>query len=169
CSVKGPMATVYLVREVERKIADKAAKVVKLQYDTTLALLRREARIHTFLRGSHAGECHPNIVRLDSVQEEPGIVTLIMEHCAGGDLEDHGFRLGPSVLSDAAVAKILLPVAKGLSHLHEVGIAHRDLKLENVLLDAQGTTKIRDFGLATEEALCPRSCRHSVHNASRGL
>ncbi|KAF9155860.1 CBL-interacting serine/threonine-protein kinase 4 [Actinomortierella ambigua] len=150
---QGGYGTVYLVREVGTEIADRAAKVVKQKYDTTLALLRREASIHTFLRSSHAGECHPNIVRLDSVQEEPGI-TLVMEHCAGGNLEDLGNRVDPRVLSDAAVAKILLPLAMGLSHPHEVGIAHRDIKLQNVLLDAQGTAKIGDFGLAMEEALC---------------
>ncbi|KAG0252037.1 Serine/threonine-protein kinase 33 [Actinomortierella ambigua] len=151
---QGGYGTVYLVHEVGTKIANRAAKVVKQQYDTTLALLRREARIHTFLRDSHAGECHPNIVRLDSVQEEPGVMTLVMEHCAGGNLEDQENRVGPRVFSDAAVAQILLPVAMGLSHLHEVGIAHRDMKLQNVLLDAQGTAKIGDFGLATQEALC---------------
>ncbi|KAF9157439.1 hypothetical protein DFQ26_008728, partial [Actinomortierella ambigua] len=151
---RGSYGTVYLVRVAEKKVADRAAKILKLHYEYTRPLLQREIRIHSILKTSHNGGCHPNIVRLDYVQEEPKVFTLVMDYCEGGNLEDYAKTLSLNVLTDAAVAKILLPVAMGLSHLHEVGIAHRDLKLANVVLDAAGTAKIADFGLATQETLC---------------
>ncbi|KAF9159968.1 Chk1 protein kinase [Actinomortierella ambigua] len=135
----GTYGQVYLVYEAGKAVADRAAKVVKIPYEYARSMLQGEIDMHSFLRASHGGGCHPNIVRLDYVLEEP---------------EDYAKTLGPNVLTDAAVAKILLPVAKGLSHLHDIGIAHCDIKLENVLLDARGTAKIGDLGLAKEEALC---------------
>ncbi|KAG0247120.1 hypothetical protein DFQ27_002534, partial [Actinomortierella ambigua] len=81
-------------------------------------------------------------------------VTLVMEYCSGGTLLDLSNSLGQNILSDAAVARLLLPVARGLAHLHSVGVAHRDLKMENILLDARSTPKIADFGLATCERRC---------------
>ncbi|KAG0255393.1 hypothetical protein DFQ27_006285, partial [Actinomortierella ambigua] len=105
----GTYGQVYLVYEAGKAVADRAAKVVKIPFEYARSMLQREIDVHSFLRVSHGGGCHPNIIRLDYVLEEPEVFTLVMEYCSRGNMEDYAKTLGPNVLTDAAVAKILLP------------------------------------------------------------
>ncbi|KAF9150229.1 hypothetical protein DFQ26_001651, partial [Actinomortierella ambigua] len=65
-----------------KAVADRAVKVVKIPYEYARSMLQREIDIHSFLRVSHGGDYHPNIVRLDYVLEEPEVFTLVMAAAA---------------------------------------------------------------------------------------
>jgi protein-serine/threonine kinase len=69
-----------------------------------------------------------------------------MEYCAGGDLKTLVLRAGRLETSEADC--YFKQLMRGLEYLHEMGVAHRDLKLENLLPTADGALKITDFGNA---------------------
>lgn len=83
-------------------------------------------------------------------------VFVVMEYCAGGDLYTYVQRQPESRLREQEALKYLHQIALGVHFLHDHGFAHRDLSLENVLLQRR-TAKICDFGLSIqviEDALC---------------
>ena len=88
---------------------------------------------------------HPHIVPIYFVGEEGGVRYLVMEYLPGGDLEGVLARGAPPM---PQVLRWLHEAALGLACAHGQGIVHRDLKLRNVLLTADGHLKIADFGLA---------------------
>jgi serine/threonine protein kinase len=88
---------------------------------------------------------HPNVVQIYAVGEHAGRPYLVLEFCAGGTLADHrdGSRRPPG-----AAAALVETLARAVHALHVAGVVHRDLKPQNVLLAADGTPKVADFGLA---------------------
>ncbi|KAG6610063.1 CAMK/CAMKL protein kinase [Phytophthora cinnamomi] len=74
-------------------------------------------------------------------------VFVAMEFCAGGDLYDYVTAKPGRKLPEAEALPLFAQIAKGMSFLHTIGVAHRDLSLENVLLK-DGQVKICDFGLS---------------------
>src|SRR5262249_55126893 len=102
------------------------------------------ARFRTESRAA-ARLSHPNIVQVHEVGEHDGLPYLALELVEGGDLD--GRSAGrPQPLRDAA--QTVATLARALPYAHERGVVHRDLKPANVLLTADGTPKIADFGLA---------------------
>src|SRR5919198_587586 len=103
---------------------------------------RREARAAARL-------AHPNVVAVYDSGEERGLPFIVMEYVSGQTLrqllEARG-RLDPE-----ATAELLGPVADALDHAHHAGIAHLDVKPENVLLSGE-TVKVADFGLVRAAA-----------------
>ena len=89
---------------------------------------------------------HPNIVTAHDASEHDGIHYLAMEYVEGQDLGKIVASHGP--LSVPCVVAYMLQAAKGLEYAHSKGITHRDVKPANLLLDAKGTIKILDMGLA---------------------
>ncbi|MBI4866592.1 MAG: serine/threonine protein kinase [Candidatus Wallbacteria bacterium] len=89
---------------------------------------------------------HPNIVPLYDAGWAGETLYLAMELVTGGTLHDK-IRAGRSLGLPAALA-LMEQLLDGLAYLHANGVIHRDLKPENVLLDAQSTVKLADFGLA---------------------
>jgi serine/threonine protein kinase len=90
---------------------------------------------------------HENVVRVLEVIEEPERIFLVQEHLSGGDLFS---CMQESGLFSEFLARCLFgDILAGVAFLHERGVVHRDLKPENCALDAKGTVKIIDFGLAT--------------------
>ncbi len=83
-----------------------------------------------------------NILRSDDLLVDDGRAWLVMEYAEGGDLT--AWRGRPC----AAVLGIVLPIARALGRLHRAGIVHRDVKTSNVLLMADGTPRLGDFGAA---------------------
>jgi len=107
-----------------------------------------EGEIHMHLRLKH-----PHIVAMHEVFDAPGIVSLVMECCRGGDLFDliKGSCMG---LPEPGAARALRHLLNALAFLHSILIVHRDVKCENVLCAERGlpiersTFKLCDFGFA---------------------
>uniref|UniRef100_A0A1J3GUW7 non-specific serine/threonine protein kinase n=1 Tax=Noccaea caerulescens TaxID=107243 RepID=A0A1J3GUW7_NOCCA len=89
---------------------------------------------------------HPNIVRLHEVLASKTKIYMVLECVTGGDLFDRIVSKGK--LSETEGRKMFQQLIDGISYCHNKGVFHRDLKLENVLLDAKGHIKITDFGLS---------------------
>uniref|UniRef100_A0A0R3RFI3 Ribosomal protein S6 kinase n=1 Tax=Elaeophora elaphi TaxID=1147741 RepID=A0A0R3RFI3_9BILA len=91
---------------------------------------------------------HPFIVRLHYAFQTEGKLYLILDFLPGGDLFN---RLSKEIMfTEDDVKFYLAEIALALGHLHSLGIAYRDLKPENVLLDADGHINLTDFGLSKE-------------------
>ncbi|KAF9694868.1 hypothetical protein EKO04_007043 [Ascochyta lentis] len=93
---------------------------------------------------------HPNIVNfLDAfLQEEQSELWVVMEFMEGGALTDV-IDNNPTITEDQ-IATICFETCKGLEHLHNQNIIHRDIKSDNVLLDGRGNVKITDFGFCAK-------------------
>ncbi|KAJ8117057.1 hypothetical protein OPT61_g1653 [Boeremia exigua] len=93
---------------------------------------------------------HPNIVNfLDAfLQEEQSELWVVMEFMEGGALTDV-IDNNPNITEDQ-IATICFETCKGLEHLHNQNIIHRDIKSDNVLLDGRGNVKITDFGFCAK-------------------
>jgi serine/threonine-protein kinase len=91
---------------------------------------------------------HPNIVKMLAASEQDGQHYLVMEYVSGGSLHDLIAGAGPLPVS--RVLEIALDLADALTRAHRLNIIHRDLKPPNVLLAADGTPRLTDFGLAPQ-------------------
>lgn len=107
--------------------------------DLNAEVLATEARIMM-------GLDHPNCIKCYEVMETPTHVVLALELATGGDLFSVYERPGKYTEADAAIN--VKEMVDGLAYLHSRGIAHRDLKLENVLVGHGHVLKICDFGFA---------------------
>ncbi|OQR88747.1 protein kinase [Achlya hypogyna] len=86
---------------------------------------------------------------LDTFQED-GCDHLVLEYCPGGELFD-ALKASPNGRFDPLAAQRYFgQIVRGLRYLHNNGFAHRDISLENVLLDKNGDCKLCDFGLAVQ-------------------
>lgn len=104
---------------------------------------------------------HDNVIFLKEYFEEPGRVYIIMEYLGGGELleallsKEKGADGLEAHYSEADARVMFRQLIAGVKYLHDAGIVHRDLKLENLLLSKKGDTgsiKIADFGLAKKVA-----------------
>lgn len=103
-----------------------------------LARFRLEAAAVACLR-------HPNIVPIVEVGAFAGHPYLALDYVAGGSLHS---RLSEFRNQPRLAAEVVAGIAAGLEHAHRLGILHRDLKPQNILLTPQGVPRITDFGLA---------------------
>ena len=89
---------------------------------------------------------HPFLMRMHYAFQTPTRLFLVLDYCPGGELFFHlsRFKRFPERVAKFYAAELLL----ALGHLHSLQIIYRDLKPENVLLDAEGHVKLGDFGLA---------------------
>ncbi|KAK3938914.1 Serine/threonine-protein kinase KIN4 [Diplogelasinospora grovesii] len=89
---------------------------------------------------------HPNIVRLHKMEESERHYGIVLEYASGGELFD--YILNHRYLKDNAARRLFAQLVSGVGYLHKKGIVHRDLKLENLLLDRNKNIIITDFGFA---------------------
>jgi eukaryotic-like serine/threonine-protein kinase len=123
--------------------------------------LNRPCVLKMILGGAHAGAeavarflaeaqaiarlQHPHIVQIHSIGETEGLPYFELEYVDGGSLDR---RLNGTPWPARRAAELIEALARGVAEAHRLGIVHRDLKPGNVLLMADGTPKITDFGLA---------------------
>ncbi|KAK4100718.1 hypothetical protein N658DRAFT_93724 [Parathielavia hyrcaniae] len=89
---------------------------------------------------------HPNIVKLHKMEESERHYGIVLEYASGGELFD--YILNHRYLKDNAARRLFAQLVSGVGYLHKKGIVHRDLKLENLLLDRHKNIIITDFGFA---------------------
>ncbi|WCJ35687.1 Calcium-dependent protein kinase family protein [Euphorbia peplus] len=89
---------------------------------------------------------HPGVVTLHAVYEEPECFHLVMELCSKGRLIDE--MVEERQYSEQRAANIFKDVMSVIKYCHDMGVVHRDVKPENVLLMSSGKIKLADFGLA---------------------
>ena len=89
---------------------------------------------------------HPNIVRLYDVIETDKYIGIILDYASGGELFDH--ILAHRYLKEKDACRLFAQLISGVWYIHQCKIVHRDLKLENLLLDRNRNVIITDFGFA---------------------
>ncbi|KAJ7204836.1 kinase-like domain-containing protein [Mycena pura] len=137
------------VKLIRRDTVDSEAKMVKIA---------REIELLDKLK-------HPNIVRLYDVVETDKFFGIVLEYASGGELFDH--ILAHRYLRERDAAKLFAQLISGVWYMHQNEIVHRDLKLENLLLDRNRNLIITDFGFANRftrgrndllETMCGSPC-----------
>ncbi|KAL8854230.1 MAG: hypothetical protein Q9221_000944 [Calogaya cf. arnoldii] len=134
---KGSFGKVYLA---SHKLTNGSKVVLKSakKDDTNLA---RE--IH-----HHRQFLHPHIARLYEVIVTENLVWLVLEYCPGDELYNYLLHHGP--IPPEKVQKIFTQLVGAVAYVHNLSCVHRDLKLENILLDKHENVKLCDFGFTRE-------------------
>ena len=145
----GGMGTIYeaLDTRLDRKVAVKIMHAHLAQDEQFITRFIREAK-------AAASISHPNVVAVqDQGWNQSGIpaVFLVMELIEGSTLRDFLSERGKFSVTETI--NYLVPILGALSAAHEVGIVHRDMKPENVMISKDGRIKIADFGLARSSTL----------------
>jgi tRNA A-37 threonylcarbamoyl transferase component Bud32 len=138
----GGFAEVYEVldRQLDRRLAVKVLRPDLIWAEGTLQRFREEARAIAALD-------HPNILPIYFVGEGQGLVWYAMPFVEGDPLTVTLKREGP--MSASRATPIALGVLAALAHAHESGLVHRDIKPDNIMLDARtGRPMLVDFGIA---------------------
>jgi serine/threonine-protein kinase len=136
---RGGMATVYLARDL-RLSRPVAIKVVRPELAAALGAERFLAEIKVT-----ANLQHPNLVPLFDSGEADGLLFYVMPFVEGESLRDRLTREGQLPIDEAL--QLTREIANALAYAHKLGVVHRDVKPENVLL-AGGHALVMDFGIA---------------------
>jgi len=139
----GGMGTVYRVldREVNEEMA---LKILKPEIASSASVVERFKNELKLARRIS----HKNVCRLYDLHEDAGVYFMTMECVAGEDLKTRIRRDGRlSARNAVALAK---QVVEGMAEAHRLGVIHRDLKPQNIMIDLQGSVRIMDFGIARQ-------------------
>jgi serine/threonine-protein kinase len=145
----GGMAAIYEATDtrLDRKVAVKIMHSHLAQDDAYVSRFIREAK-------AAAALSHPNIVAVqDQGWNQNGVpaVFLVMELIEGHTLREYLNERGRFEIKDAM--NYLTPILSALSAAHALGIVHRDVKPENIMISNEGRVKVADFGLARGEII----------------
>jgi protein kinase-like protein len=139
---RGGMGAVYLAHELalDRDVAIKVLPPDQAETAELRERFRLEARTAARLS-------HPNIVPLYTFGEVSGLVYFVMGYVAGESLANRLRREGP--IDPEAARALLAAVCDALDYAHRQGVVHRDIKPDNILIDAEsGAPRLADFGIA---------------------
>ncbi|XP_058085427.1 CBL-interacting serine/threonine-protein kinase 7-like [Magnolia sinica] len=139
---RGKFSKVYQARSLVDETVLVAMKVIdksKIKNTTMEPRIIREVSIMHHLH-------HPNIINLHEVMATKSKIYLVMEHASGGDLFSQITHHGP--LSEPIARRYFQQLISALHFCHSNGVAHRDIKPQNLLLDDDGNLKVTDFGLS---------------------
>ncbi|XP_026055120.1 NUAK family SNF1-like kinase 1 [Carassius auratus] len=130
-------------RAVERRcgktVAIKSIRKERLRDDLDRSHIQREIEISASL-------VHPHIIRLYEVFESRERIVMVMEYASGGELYD--YIQDKQRLSEEEARHFFRQITSAVQYCHRNGVVHRDLKLENILLDKDLNVKLADFGLS---------------------
>lgn len=137
---KGTYGKVKKARERSgRLVAIKSIRKEKIKDEQDLIHIRREIEIMSSL-------CHPHIITIYEVFENKDKIVIVMEYASRGDLYD--YICDKRNITEREARHFFRQIVSAIHYCHQNGIVHRDLKLENILLDGCGNVKIADFGLS---------------------
>ncbi len=137
----GGMSSVFLAEHtvMQRQAAIKVLPKKRLTNSAYLERFVREAQAIASLDNA-------NIVRAYDIDQVDDIHYIVMEYFKGDNLRQRVEKTGPLGFEDAV--NYMLQAARGLAHAHRIGIIHRDVKPDNILVNDEGTVKLLDMGLA---------------------
>ncbi|XP_015163564.1 phosphoenolpyruvate carboxylase kinase 2 isoform X1 [Solanum tuberosum] len=138
---QGRFGTVYrcFSKSTDQFFACKTIQKNLLIDSTDRQCLDKEPKILQLLTGKS------NILQMYKVYEDENYVHIVTELCSGGDLYK---RVSNGPLSEKSASLILIRLVSAIGHCHKLGVAHRDIKPDNVLFDSQDDLKLADFGSA---------------------
>ncbi|XP_051979466.1 NUAK family SNF1-like kinase 2 [Xyrauchen texanus] len=122
-----------------RTVAIKSIRKEKIKDEQDLIHIRREIEIMSSLS-------HPHIITINEVFENKDKIVIVMEYASKGDLYD--YISDRQTITETEARHVFRQIVSAVHYCHRNGIVHRDLKLENILLDGNGNIKIADFGLS---------------------
>jgi eukaryotic-like serine/threonine-protein kinase len=139
----GGMSTVYLARDttLDRDVAVKVMHREMSEQPDQLERFRQEARAVAKLS-------HPNVVAVIDAGEDGGYPYIVFEYVEGETLKQRIGRVGALDTQEALAYAI--EIARGLTVAHARKMVHRDIKPQNVLIDAEGRAKLTDFGISRQ-------------------
>ena len=137
----GGMADVYKAQDhkLNRLVAVKVMKAEFREDTSFVAKFQKEAQAAAKLS-------HPNVVNVYDVGEDRGLYYIVMELIEGITLKKYIGRKGKLSVKEAT--SIAIQVSLGLEAAHNVGIIHRDVKPQNIIISTDGKVKLSDFGIA---------------------
>jgi calcium-dependent protein kinase len=96
---------------------------------------------------------HPNIIDFNEIYMDDTYFNFVTQLCEGGDLFENLVQAEKKKFNEGLSAKIVKQILMAIKHMHDRGICHRDLKLENIMVETKKITenpliKVIDFGLA---------------------
>ncbi|MDI6789056.1 MAG: serine/threonine-protein kinase, partial [Planctomycetota bacterium] len=138
---QGGMGAVYLALDpsLSRRVA---LKVMTLKGEEAIERFLREARASAKLK-------HPNILPLYKIGTLGKQHFFTMDYIEGSSLSDL-IEQKSEQLTPVYIAGVMYQIASALSHAHQHGVIHRDIKPGNILIDTRGKPYLMDFGLAKE-------------------
>jgi len=138
---KGGMGRVYkaIDKEVDAKIALKLIKPEIASHKKTIQRFRNELKVARDIS-------HKNVCRMYDLNKEKGSYYITMEYVSGEDLKSF-IRRSRQLTAGTAIT-IAKQVCEGLTEAHKLGVVHRDLKPQNIMIDREGNARIMDFGIA---------------------
>jgi serine/threonine-protein kinase len=139
----GGMSTVYLARDttLDRPVAVKVMHREMSEQADQLERFRQEARAVAKLS-------HPNVVAVIDAGEDGGYPYIVFEYVEGETLKARINRVGALDVQESLAYAI--EIARGLTVAHARKMVHRDIKPQNVLIDAEGRAKLTDFGISRQ-------------------
>ncbi|KAL5206803.1 hypothetical protein ABZP36_035012 [Zizania latifolia] len=141
---RGTFAKVYLARSVAGGEAVAVKVIDKAEVMGTAGMAPRVLREVAAMRRLR----HPHVLRLHEVLATRARIYLVMELAPGGDLLSRLAALPRRRLPENAARRVFVQLVDALSYCHARGVAHRDVKPQNILLDGDGNLKVSDFGLS---------------------
>ena len=135
----GAFGTVYLGYDtkLERQVAIKVPRRL-LPIEREKKRFLREARLAAALH-------HPNVVSIHEVNDNDGVLYIVSDYVEGLPLDRW---LKVNQLTQADAVRLCIKICEAIQHAHESGVIHRDIKPSNIMIDAEISPHVMDFGLA---------------------